>query len=101
MMMMMANFGKPLMPGSFIEPHGLAQHQIIEGQPFYSLSYSSTSSHPVINYWPGSYHLDDGVLSSHGPNHLVQGEVDNSHVENDNHNLLKLELPDLNLDPSL
>ncbi|XP_010668150.2 zinc finger protein 6 [Beta vulgaris subsp. vulgaris] len=108
-MMMMASFGVPLMPCSFIEPHSLAQHQITSWS-----NYSSTSnSHPVINYWPGSYRLDEGAVDYHVPAQLItnqlqahQGDVDVNTGEQlqvekyHDQRRLNFMLPDLNLDPS-
>ncbi|XP_021752822.1 zinc finger protein 6-like [Chenopodium quinoa] len=112
--MVMSSFGMPLMLSSFVQPHGFAQHLITGGQqPGFSSSSSNISSfHPVINFWPGSYRLDEGTLNSHVPAAMItsqlQGATDGAEQQfergcasDDHQRALELKLPDLNLDPPL
>uniref|UniRef100_A0A803KS98 Uncharacterized protein n=1 Tax=Chenopodium quinoa TaxID=63459 RepID=A0A803KS98_CHEQI len=74
----------PVMPYLLVQPHGLAQHQMING---YSL--------PMSEYWPGVYRLDEGALNCHVP---AAGSSNNGQViQYDGVQLL----PDLNLEPPL
>ncbi|KNA17563.1 hypothetical protein SOVF_078790 [Spinacia oleracea] len=114
-MMMIGSFGLPLTAAcSFAQPHGVAHHQIIAGQPIFSgsliISSSSSSTHPVINYWPGSYRLDEGSVYPYAAaariTNQVQGDINYGAVQqlekgSSPKELRPLRVPDLNLDPPL
>uniref|UniRef100_A0A803KXZ8 Uncharacterized protein n=1 Tax=Chenopodium quinoa TaxID=63459 RepID=A0A803KXZ8_CHEQI len=103
--MMMSSFGMPLMLSSLVQPHG-GQQLGCSGS-----SNNISSFHTVINYWPGSYRLDEETLNSHAPAAMItsqlQGATDDAEQQvrgcasDDHQRALELELPDLNLDPPL
>uniref|UniRef100_A0A803KS99 Uncharacterized protein n=2 Tax=Chenopodium quinoa TaxID=63459 RepID=A0A803KS99_CHEQI len=108
-MMMTSLAMPPLMPYSFVRPHGLVlqvQQQIIGGQPVFSGT-AFSNSHPLsYEYWPGSYCLDEGaqytyVSAQEIINNQVEAEdgADDKQQVDDQQEVL--ELPDLNLDLSL
>lgn len=103
--MMIPSFGMPLMPNSFVQPHGLAQHHIIAGQ-LQSISCSSSTPPDVLNFWPGSYRLNEGALETNNEDQGAahDGGAAEQQVEEGSafdHHQRRFELPDLNLYPPL
>uniref|UniRef100_A0A803KXZ4 Uncharacterized protein n=2 Tax=Chenopodium quinoa TaxID=63459 RepID=A0A803KXZ4_CHEQI len=104
--MMMASLAMPpLMPYSFVQPHGVVlQQQIIGAQAAFPGT-AFSNSHPLsYEYWPGSYRVDEGALY-----YVSTQEISDNHVQAedgaDKQNYYDQqevsELPDLNLDLSL
>ncbi|CAO2825247.1 unnamed protein product [Amaranthus hypochondriacus] len=106
--MMRSTVTNCLMPSSFVQPHAIAQHQIECSQPQPGFNWETSSS-----YWPGSYHLHEDASNYCVPAAAAHDDGrDNDQVvvddeeqvrivsNQDYQSSFKLDLPDLNLDPS-